>query len=136
MTTEFRKFAAGAVRTVRRTAGAPMDDQQMRELRPCLRRHHGADVGLDDLGIGRVGEPDQGGQTAYVGVDRESGLAERIAEHHVGRFSADAGELEQPLHRAGKLAVELFDDGFRRLQDVIGFRPVESAGEDGLFSSV
>ena len=52
MTAKLRKLAAGAVWAVRRTAGASVDDQEMRELGPGLRRHHGADVGFDDFGIG------------------------------------------------------------------------------------
>ena len=133
MTAEPGKLAAGAVRVVRRTAGASVDDQQVRELRPGLRRHDRADVGFDDLGIGGVGEADEAGQTAHVGVDRESGLAEGVAEYHVRGFPSDAGQFEQSFHRIREFAVELLDDGFRRLQNMVGFRPVESAGEDRLF---
>ena len=105
----------------------------MRKLRPGLRRHDGADVGFDDFGIGGLGKSDQSGQTAHVGVDRESRLAEGVAEHHVRGLPSDARKLKQPIHGTGDFPVELFDNGFCRFQDMGGFRPVESAGEDGLF---
>jgi len=108
----------------------------MGELRPGLRRHDRADVGFDDSGIGGVGEPDQAGEPPNVGVDRESGLAHGVAEHDVRGLAPDAGELQQALHRVGDFAVELFDDGFGRLNDMPRLRVVESAGENGLFELV
>ena len=71
-----------------------------------------------------------------MGIDGKSRLAECVAEHHVGCFSADAGEHEQTFHRVGEFAVEVLDNCLCRLQDMIGFRPVESAGEDGLFELI
>ena len=93
MTAKPGKLTAGAVRTVCRTTGASVDDQEMRELRPCFRRHHRADVGFDDLGIGRIGKTDERGETFYMGINRESGLIKCVAEYYVGCFSANAGEF-------------------------------------------
>ena len=113
-----------------------MHDQKVRELRPCFGRHDGAHVGFDDFRVRGVRKSDQPGQTPHVRVDRESGLSQCIAEHHICGFSADAGELEQFLHGAGDFAVEMFDKGLSRFGDMRRFRPIESAGENGLFEFV
>ena len=108
----------------------------MRELRPGLRGSRCADVRFDDVRHVRIGESDQPRQPPHMGVDRESGLAQSVPEHHVRGLATHAGEPEQAFHRAGEFAVELLDDGLRRRDDVRGFRVVEPAGEDGLFEFV
>ena len=65
---------------------------------------------LDLHRVGVHGQAEAPAEPADVRVDRDAGDGEGVAEDHVGRLAADAGQLHQLLHRRGHLAAVLLDE--------------------------
>ena len=66
-----------------------------------------------------------------VPIDRQSGDAERVAEHDVRRLAADAGQLDERLHRRRHLAAVAFDERLRHADERLRLR-AEEAGRVNL----
>ena len=70
-----------------------MKDQAMAQLRPFFRREEFHQVLLHLHGVSLLRQSKSSAESADVGIDNHAGDVEGIAEHHVGGFAADAGEL-------------------------------------------
>jgi len=68
---------------------------QMTEAHPLFLGNDGGQVGFDFVRVGLLGEAETLGEAHDVGVDTDGLPAERVAEHDVGRFSADAGQADE-----------------------------------------
>ena len=89
---------------------AAVQDQRVGRPRPLRRRHRSAELLLDDLGIVRPRDADPVRDAQHVPIDRQSGDAERVAEHDVRRLAADARQLDERVHRRRHLAAVSLDE--------------------------
>ena len=87
---------------------AAVQDQRVGGDGPFGRRHRRAQLLFDDFRIVAARDPDAVGDPEHVAIHRQAGHAERVAEHDVGGLAADAGKLDQGVHRGGNLALMAF----------------------------
>ena len=78
---------------------AAVQDERVGGARPVRRRQRRAQLLLDDLRIVRPGDADAVGDAQHVTIDRQARHAERVAEDDVRGLAADAGQLDERLHR-------------------------------------
>ena len=132
------KWAHRAIGFARVTGGASMQNQPVRQVGPLRRLEIRADLPLDmrRIGTGRVpvATPAQPSRHAdHMRIDGESGHAERVAQHHVGRLAADAGQRHQRVHRIGDLAIETVTQHCGQSQQMLGLGTVEAERVDDVF---
>jgi len=103
-------------------------NQGVGRSRPFLRRHRGAELLFDDLRFVRLGNADPVRDAKDVAIHGQARDAKRMAEHDVGRLSADARELDQFVHGGWDLAVMFVDDGCGHSNKRPRFRAEEAGG--------
>ena len=82
---------------------------------------------LDDFGILGLRDADPVRDAKDVTIDRQTGHAERMAEHDVRGLATNARQLHQFVHRSRDLAVVGFDDFGRHAEERPGLG-AEKAG--------
>ena len=122
-----------ARRAVRLADAASVDDDQMRKLAPALRIEICAKFGFNLHRIIRIGDSEKICDAFDMGVDREPGNTEGVAEHDVGGFASDAGERSELLHGIRHFAAEIGDDALACADDVCSFCAVIAAAADDGF---
>lgn len=122
--------AGRAVRLARVAGPPPVEDQPVAEQGPLGARDQRRDVllDLDRVLLGGPAEP--AGEPAHVGVHRDAGDAERVAEHDVRRLAADAGQRHQVLQPGRHLAVEPLDQRPSEALQRAGLGAEEPGGSD------
>jgi hypothetical protein len=88
-------------------------DQHVRGERPHLLRQRGAQLLLDFHRVVAFGDADAVRDTEYVPIDGKAWNAKRMAQHHVRRLSAYAGQLRQKLHIRWHLTAMVGDEALR-----------------------
>jgi len=114
-----------------------MDDQEVGEDGPVLFWHYPHEVLLDLHGVLTLGEAQPTRDAADVCVDDDALVrTEGVAEDHVGRLAADAGQGYELGHRAGDLSFMLFHEGAGHSPQGAGFVAVEAGRADVLLEDI
>src|SRR5437867_615362 len=126
-----------AFRPPRDAHAPPMQDQRVREPRPLVARHERHQVALDLHRVLLLRQAEQRREPLDVGVDHQPlVLSKPRAEHHVRGLAADAGEMDQLLHRVGYRASVALDQRLRHPDDRLGLVAKESRAVDLLLQDL
>src|ERR1700730_3662934 len=94
--------------------GPPMKNEAPRERRPFGGSEQRLQIALDFFGIRLARESQTPCHPPHVRIHHEPGLAEYVAEQHVGGLAADARQRDQVFHPGRNLAAEALQDCARR----------------------
>src|SRR6266404_1432997 len=107
-----KNLAVMAIGFARETAPAPVPDEPVAPVRPMFARDQLHQVLLDLFRIGLARDPKPAGEPNDVSIhDDAFVLPERIPQHHVRRFPADARKPMQFFHGVRNAAAMLRDNG-------------------------
>ena len=95
----------------------PMQDQAQSKTRPLLLRHHRADFSFDLHSVGLAGQAQPAREARDVSVDSESRDVEGNAQHHIGGFATNTGQLDEIFHPSRHLTPVALDDSACRTHD-------------------
>jgi hypothetical protein len=101
--------------------------------RPHLLRQGGAKLLLDFHGVVAFCDADPIGDAQHMAVDGKARHPQRMAEHDVRRFSADAGQLRQQLHVRGHFTTVVSDEALRGSDECFPFLIEKSRRPDEWF---
>src|SRR5262249_11475687 len=118
--TDLRQRTPGTVRLAGVANLPTVVDHAVAEYRPLFFGDEPHQVALDRLRVGLRGQPHAAAESAQMGIDRDAGHAEGVAEDDVGRLAADAGQGYQLFHRRGDFAAMLFHDLLAAGNEVAG----------------
>src|SRR5829696_2318878 len=131
------EYAVRAVCPAGLARSASVEDQEVGEDGPVFFWYYLHEVLLDLHGILTLGEAEPARDTADVGVHNDALVrAESVAEDHVGRLAADAGQGYELGHRAGDLSRVLLYEGAGHAPQGAGLVAVEAGRADALFELV
>ena len=85
-----------------------------------------------EFGFFRRPGPDispQIGNSVYMGIHADAVIAETHSEHQVRRFPPDPGQFQQRIQAARNFPLMILNQAPAGLDQVPGFRPVESYGK-------
>ncbi|BBJ42651.1 hypothetical protein SSPO_053690 [Streptomyces antimycoticus] len=108
----------------------------MREHRPLALGEERGDLRLDLLGVLLGGPLPAPHQPPEVGVHGQARHPEGIAEHHIGRLTADTGQGDQILEPARDLAAEAVTEGCGQAQQRFGLGAEEAGRPDQLLQGL
>src|SRR5712691_10277705 len=122
------EIAIDATRLAGDAYAATVPDELMAEVNPYFFGDDAHQVLLDFLGVLVLGEIEAAREANHVSVDHDAaGDAVGRAQHHVRRFSSDAGKGKNLVHGLGDLTPEVFEEGFAGAHDRLGL-VAEEAG--------
>ena len=100
----------------------------------CARGNALHQVPLDLDGVDLAGQAEEPGEASDVGIDHHPFVdVEGVAEHHVGRLAADAGEGVECRHRSRDLAVVVRHQRLGHRDQVPRLVTEEAGGPDDPF---
>jgi hypothetical protein len=101
---------------------------------PAVPREQSHEVGLDSYRVVVAAQAQSPSHAARVRVNNDAGRDSiRPTQDHVGRFSADAGQLREGLHRPWDLAAMLRDDRPAASEEGSSLRSKETCGSNDGF---
>ena len=109
-----------------------MQNQPHRKGRPVPRRQQLLEVQLDLVGIGVARETESSREPPDMRINHQSGLAEDMAEQHVGGLAPNSGQGHEILHATRDLTAEALQNRARRGLQGAGLLPEETAAHDKL----
>ena len=98
----------------------------MGQVGPLRRREESHEIGFDLVGHRLLGPAEAPGESADMGVDRDPGDTEGIAQHDVRRLAADSRQSNQLIERGRHLATVTLADGLGESLDARGLRAIEA----------
>ena len=110
-----------------------MPDQPMRQHGPLRARKQGPHLELDLDRVRLRGPAEPPRQPAEMGVHGDAGHAERVPEHHVRRFPADAGQRDEVFQAAWDLTAVPVAQRLAKRDEAGRLGPVEPGRLDDLF---
>src|SRR4029453_13228215 len=113
-------------------APAAVPDDVVAQLGPVLWREEACDCELDLVGVSLGGPSKTADKPPEVGVHRDAGNAEAVAEHHVGGLAANAGEGHQVIHPLRYFAAKPLGQGSSKFDQGVGLGPEEARRLDQL----
>ena len=120
-----------------RAAAASVLDHAMAQRDPLAFRQLSHQVAFDFFGVFFPGQAEPSTEPADVRVDHDArGDAERCAQHHIGGFSADAGQFDQLVELLRHLAVVAFEQRLAAVLDVFGLIAKETGALNVTFQLI
>src|SRR5882757_6082501 len=109
---------------------ATVPDQPVGGGSPLLARQERTDILLDFFRVGMRCPAEPARQPGKVGVHRQAGLAEGIAEHQIGGLAAYTREGHKLLERVRHLPAEAVTQSLSEGDELVRLGPEETGGPD------
>ncbi len=100
--------------------------QKMRECHPVLRIKDVRQVAFYVFRIRVCRKPQPSAEAHNMRIHGKCRAAERITQHHIGRLSADAWQLEKFVHRVGYLLIKPIDQHPASVSNVTGLVTIKT----------
>jgi len=134
--THVREHTRRTTRGARKADGPSVKDEAKAERAALLGSDDRIQVHFDGVGILRLGEAETTRETADVGVDGETRLAERDAPHDVRGLAPDTRQRDEVVHRGRNDTSMTFDQRLGHSDQALRLRTEEPRRADHLFDAL